>query len=329
MKKALVSGTLKECGFQVGDIFRKGIRDIIKANTQAKSWGVFKELSKKFLPISQQKYPDIIELFKGVCEGADIDFYDFWADIVEEMYEPSFGRCSDIAYFGKKTIVGHNNDTLAIKNLSVVTWNVTDFGKFYTIGDAGISISMGLNEYGLVCSGNDLTQNDAKIGVPRFVLYLKALMQKDIESATKIVLDKDRASSYNNILIQKEKGINIEASATDYKITKPVNNFLFHTNHFISNEMREREGKKLRSASYMSSVKRLKCLKKMSKDVVPNVADIKRILSSHEYGKSDNSVCRHSKVTRTCFSFVYDLSRKYFEVSDGNPCRGRWVRVRT
>jgi hypothetical protein len=88
--------------------------------------------------------------------------------------------------------------------------------------------------------------------------------------------------------------------------------------------MEKFEGLDKNGASYQSSINRYHSLKRQVEELLPkkiNPTDlIKQILTSHEHGQSNLSICRHSDNIKTNYSFIYDTTKPYIETASGNPC---------
>ena len=113
----------------------------------------------------------------------------------------------------------------------------------FTIG-IGPWLSVGFNDAGLSLTGNEVTPNDNRVGIPRLLQVREILRRRTLDSAVEAALHPRRASSYNNVLAHRDGGVvSVEGSATDAELIEPsANGTLAHTNHYVSERMRRYEG---------------------------------------------------------------------------------------
>jgi len=190
----------------------------------------------------------------------------------------------------------------------------------------------GLNSFGVVLSGEELSPNDEKIGMPRSVVAFSILFTKNLKEAVSASVIKNRASSYNNIIISPEGVVSVEGSATDYEMLKPNRGIFVHSNHFTGQKMLKYEFSDENDFHNISSKSRSASGKRQAESLIrPNfevgIEDVKRIMRSHEYGESGNSICSHGERICTVFSFIYKYGNSYFEAVTGNPCQNSYDRI--
>ena len=91
----------------------------------------------------------------------------------------------------------------------------------FTIG-IGPWISVGFNSAGLALTGNELSPNDDRVGIPRLLLVRDILRRRTLDEAVAAALHPRRASSYNNLLSHRDGGVvSVEGSATDAELLRP------------------------------------------------------------------------------------------------------------
>ena len=114
----------------------------------------------------------------------------------------------------------------------------------FTIG-IGPWLSVGFNDAGLSLTGNELTPNDNRVGIPRLLQVREILRRRtlDVGRRGRRCIPR-RASSYNNVLAHRDGGVvSVEGSATDAELIAPAaDGTLAHTNHYVSERMRRYEG---------------------------------------------------------------------------------------
>ena len=122
--------------------------------------------------------------------------------------------------------------------LVAIEWRVPGDPVVFTIG-IGPWISVGFNSAGLALTGNELSPNDDRIGIPRLLLVRDIVRRRTLADAVAAALHRRRASSYNNLLSHRDGGVvSVEGSATDAELLEPgADGTLAHTNHYTSARM--------------------------------------------------------------------------------------------
>src|SRR2546423_10913421 len=112
----------------------------------------------------------------------------------------------------------------------------------FTIG-IGPWISVGWNAAGLSLTGNELSPNDNRVGVPRLVQVRDMLRKRTMDEAVAAALRPDRASSYSNVLAHRDGSVVcVEGSATDAELLRADDGTLAHTNHYVGERMLRYQG---------------------------------------------------------------------------------------
>jgi isopenicillin-N N-acyltransferase-like protein len=185
--------------------------------------------------------------FEGVAAGSGIDVIDLFALGTEEIWRhpPGSERCSDFAAGPPITADGgvwlaHNNDLSprSADQLVAVEWRVAGQPALFTIGVAGIYISVGYNSAGVSLTGNELSPNDDRVGVPRLLIVRDILAQHTADAAIRAATNPARASSYNNLIAHADGTIvSVEGSGGDYALLSALDGWLVHTNHYVAPSM--------------------------------------------------------------------------------------------
>jgi isopenicillin-N N-acyltransferase-like protein len=191
----------------------------------------------------------------------------------------------------------------------------------FTIGN-GIWISVGWNSEGLSLTGNELSPNDERVGIPREVQVRAMLREPDLDMMLGTALHHDRASSYNNVLASSSgRVVNVEGSATAAELTEPEDGGLAHTNHYVCESMLRYEGDP--EYAELSAVRYARA-RELLAEAPPGGVDetmLRRFLSDHE--NAPDSLCRHEAEGRTsvtCFWCVADVTERRVTFGRGNPC---------
>jgi isopenicillin-N N-acyltransferase-like protein len=319
-----VAGTHREVGFQIGS----ATAEVVRRHAAAMDVGR-RAQAAAYRDVTAAELPWLVEELDGVAEGAGADPLAVFAASIEEIAvaEPApASRCSDLVATAPATPDGHvwaaHNNDLGPESegeLIALEWRVPGDPVSFTIG-IGPWISVGFNSAGLALTGNELSPNDDRVGIPRLLLVRDILRRRTLAEAVEAALHPRRASSYNNLLSHRDGGvISVEGSATDAELLRPdERGTLAHTNHYTSPRMAafERdpgdiEGSCTRQRAARSWLER-----------GPATPDLLRAALSDHEGAPD-SLCRHVEhgaQSKTVFWCLADVTEGTVRYGRGNPC---------
>jgi isopenicillin-N N-acyltransferase-like protein len=192
----------------------------------------------------------------------------------------------------------------------------------FTIG-IGPWISVGWNAAGLSLTGNELTPNDERVGVPRLLQVRDMLRKPTMDEAVAAALRPDRASSYSNVLAHRDGSVVcVEGSATDAELLRAGDGTLAHTNHYVADRMLGYEGDTEYAKSSAVRYERARALLDGMRDgdAPVTMASMRKAISDHE---GEPSICRHEREgsdVKTVFWCVADVTAGWVEYGRGNPC---------
>lgn len=333
-----VSGTHYEAGRQIGaacaEVLRHSIQQSQTIAVNGLTWDDYCRAAEPYLAATERAFPWLVDEMRGAAAGAEADFQDLFTTAIEEIHNTPpelVGRCSDFAAYSPATeghvLLGHNNDLspLTQDHIVPVQWDLPDAPRLFTVGVGGLFPSIGLNAAGVCLTGNELSPNDERPGIPRLLIARALLSACSMDEALEIALHPDRASSYNNLISTSEGQIvSSEASATDYELIEPEDGWLVHTNHYVHPRMAQYEKAPDNIAGSISRYDRAREL--MERHTGPvTAATFKSFLSDHD--SSPASLCRHSDRVKTVFSAVIDLTERTVDGLVGNPCEGQFERL--
>jgi len=313
-------GTHLEAGRQIGDATAAAIGRIV-AETN-----VDPALVERYRAVTLEHLPWVVEELDGAAAGAGVESLAVFAASIEELApaEAPTG-CSDLVVTGARTadghlLVAHTNDLYAEDEDEIVAieWRVPGQPVAFTLG-TGPWISVGWNDAGLSVTGNEVSPNDERVGIPRLLQVRDVLSCRTLDQAVAASLHPARASAYNWVLAHSDGlAANVEASATSAGIDEPgADGFVVHTNHYAHEDMRGFE----RPGDYESSCARLDRARALAAGDGFTVQRLREILSDHENGQ--NAICRHGdapKDVKTVFWCVADVSAGEITYGRGNPC---------
>ena len=293
----------------------------------------------------------LVDEIDGAAEGAGVDPVALFAASVEEIWpsvpsragpgaeaaRPSFGhgRCADLVAAPPATAdghvwVAHNNDLSPSSEGRVVAveWRVPGEPVVFSLG-VGPWISVGWNSAGLSLTGNELSPNDDRIGVPRLLMVREQLTARTLDEAVAMALRPDRASSYNTVFAHRDgRVVDVEGSATDAELTTPsAAGTLAHTNHYTCERMLRYEGDA--AYAHKSAVRLARALELLdgpaAEGPTPGSVTGETLLAALSDHATTPSICRHDdgvETSVTCFWCVADVTAGVIRYGRGNPCRG-------
>lgn len=329
-------GTHRETGQQIGRGCQVQIRRML-ANLREDlpsgvTWTGMLQESKRYLEISRQVYPHYVNELEGIAEGAGAPFEEVFLSVCEELWESAAWRrgCTDMAARGRATLdgatlVAHTNDLLpgAEENLVLLKIQAGDEPEFLGVSPGGVAISAGFNAAGLSLTGNQLDNNDIRPGVPRLLVVRAILGSKHLSEAMGHCLLPQRASSYNNVLGDTNGEVYcMEGSATDCEAIYIENDYMAHTNHYLSPAMRRFEADRNGiSNSILRHNRAMRLLKENYSQLTP--ALFKKMLADH--AGYPTSICKHGLETVTVFSIIVHIEGLRAWIGRGRACETEYV----
>jgi hypothetical protein len=370
-----VAGSHREVGRQLGEATAETIRaarDFDAALPAGRTRAEQLAIAAAHRDATLRVTPWLVDEIDGAAEGAGVDALDLFAASIEEIWtvRPSqagpgagerpgvasgssgpdaalgprpfgHGRCSDLVAVPPATAdghvwVAHNNDLSASSESAAIAveWRVPGEPVVFSLG-VGPWISVGWNSAGLSLTGNELSPNDDRIGVPRLLMVREQLTARTLAEAVAMALRPDRASSYNTVFAHRDGGVvNVEGSATDAELTHPsAAGTLAHTNHYACERMLRYEGDP--AYAVRSAVRLARAIELLDGPSRAGAAagsmtgeTLFAALCDHE---SRPSLCRHDDGTEgsvTCFWCVADVTAGLIAYGRGNPCRGNRAEYR-
>ena len=208
---------------------------------------------------------------------------------------------------------------------------------FLNVSWGGILIGVGLNSAGLGFSGNGLSPNDTRVGIPGTMFYPTMCGARTIIDALTYANLPYRGTSDNYVVADNNGQIyDIEGSATDFELIYAIDGYVVHTNHYVTQKMRKYESdfqddiKSIRG--HMCSVSRYNRVRSLLRE--SDKISLQRVMEIlRDHANSPCSICRHldEKVkvenrVKTIFSSVIDVTAQEIWVCYGNPCSAEYHR---
>lgn len=335
MKKAsiiTVGGSRREVGLQIGKTLKEYI---IKYTNRAcerltPSRDAWLRASWK---ITKNYFPGAAEELRGMAEGAEVPVLALFCAFCEEISEISKG-CTDIvampdATKNKHTLIGHTDDVPHSSfDPFIIESTAQDGHKSIGITLGGTGYSVGFNSSGISFTGNHLTENDIKVGVPRLIIFGEMLRAKTFDRAVDIANHPNRASGYNYIIASSDAVADLEVSGEQSSIKYIDDGVHAHTNHFLDHGLKKTVEAKPKSEMKDSKLRLLRAQQLLFKNFgAHNSKSFRNILSDHKNGVY--SICNHEEDLNgeTIFSVIVNLEKRRILYSSGRPCCNEWSQL--
>ncbi len=338
-----VKGSHRQMGQQIGESRREQIHHSVEnakgllqeAYSQLElTWDGAKIQSRKYLPFSEERYPQYVDELRGIAEGAAASFDDLLVLHVMEAVTTDalhLTHCTSFAVNEQRTADGH---VLAAHNEDWVPEDEDDVYMIHAEPDneppylamtyGGLIPNIGINAYGIVQMIDSVYPNDSRIGIPRLVVARAVLASKTPADAIRKALVPHRGAGYNHLLVHESGEIySVEVSARRFDLLYAFDGYMVHTNHFHSPTMKEIEDKPEELIS--SRVRYLRAKRLLHQSETHTIKSLQTIQKDHV--NFSNSICNHAEDDKdpldrekTINAMVFDVTAREVHVAWGNPC---------
>ncbi|MBI3977209.1 MAG: hypothetical protein HY331_03395 [Chloroflexi bacterium] len=315
----------------------------------------------KHIPPTRDYAPDLYDEIGGIAEGADLRldrvfvlncFDELGALRVPALAERLLGQapagltpadtgCTTFGFYGQAT---RDGQVCLGQTYDIQHWYQPHSFTLRIPGDAerpeaiafthaGVIGCVGINADGITVLQNSLKPLDTRPGAPYPVVVRKALQQRHLGNAIAAIAGAPRATGANYVLGSPETVVNLETSATRFSFTYVVDEIWGHSNHYLEPEMLDCEARRAAgSASTLLRNGRIRHLVRRHAGTLDRAAG-RAFLSDHL--NAPDSICRHTVVSassprgdgKTIAAMVAVPAERVMEISDGNPCEGRWAAI--
>jgi isopenicillin-N N-acyltransferase-like protein len=339
-----ISGTHREMGQQIGETCRKRVEHSIEnarallaeAYTElALTWEGAQIQARKYIPFSQERYPQYVEEIMGIAEGANVSFEDLSVLTAMEavtMDALHLTSCTSIAVSDERTADGHvlaahNEDWVPEDEEDVFLIHATPKNEppYLAMTYGGLIPNVGFNAYGIAQLIDSVYPNDSRIGIPRLVVARAVLSAKTPGGAIRRALVPHRAAGYNHLIVHESGEIyNVEVSARRSAIFGNEQGYFAHTNHYLSPTMQAIENDPEDLVS--SRVRYFRAMRLLRQTELHTIKTLQAIQRDHV--NFANSICNHAidaqqplDREKTVSALIIDLTAREMHIAWGNPCR--------
>ncbi|GAA0701698.1 C45 family autoproteolytic acyltransferase/hydolase [Paraclostridium ghonii] len=314
------NGSHYEAGLRYGNrLYKNGVNpmDNIPISNERKDFAI------NCLPIYEKFYPEIVEEIKGIADGLKIGDMDI-ANFLFTMYSFIFSnKCSCLPISDKeKTFFARNSDFIvSIEKLCDSAYYKLD-NVYSFIGNttAWTEMEDGVNEHGLAVGLTFIYPKKIKPGFNAGMLVRYILEKCKTTDEAILALKNIPISSPQTITLADKKGdiAVVECNCDKVVVLTPQigENYIFTTNHFVSDEMKEYQVEGIDDAYSYERYKTL--VNSLINNEDYSLDFIKNLLS----GKM-GFMCQYDrkKGIDTVWSSIYDLKCGEIFRAEGNPSR--------
>ena len=331
-------GSPRQVGETLGSRFAKEASQAVRIFKKELTWEKgatldgAKRYGKRLLPRIEAFFPDFVEEMRGYAKGAGIPFDTLVAQW--SGFSPSMGLkgCTDVAAAAPQTadghvLVAHNEDYTPEYDGIVVPVHVAVEGKpaFFAMSYQGLFPTMGFNEAGISLTGNAVSPNDVRVGIPQMYPPRRVLESRTLKEALEAAMPEGRGSSFNNIVCSKEGELySLEGSATSFEALYGEGGWLVHTNHYVGEKMLPFERN---PHEKFCSILRYNRAKKLLGGALGRITPETIMRVQRDHLSRPDSICRHvnpkdseADRVKTLFGSIVDLTAGQVYVSGSPPC---------
>lgn len=351
-----VKGNHYECGRACGEKSAERINRSLESYREMFAtcdipWQRAVDIALPCMDIAFKKFPKLSEEIKGIADGSGTDTDSLAAlNCRTEILPPDYlaratgktaaelpdgghiSECTSFAFHREtdSTWLAQNWDWIGQQRESLVLLESrrNDGAAYLCVTEAGMLAKIGLNEHGLGITLNILrsARDGISPGMPVH-LFLRGLLDcESVEEAVSLAQSVTFASS-SNIMVADQLGqmASIEASPVGARILSPENQQLYHTNHFLHDELAGIDAGLLGNISTQARLE--KATELLDDKVVSDqesLARIRQVLSDTSDGLQ--SICRFPDTTmpvcaqvETVVAVAMDLPERRLWLSAAQP----------
>jgi len=326
-----VKGTHRQVGQQIGEAMKPRLQRLLAQAHEGLppgvAWGDMVQQGQAYLAHSRPVYPQYVEELEGIAEAAGLSLEDVFLELCEELWERAAWRgCTDLVARGRatadgSTLVAHTNDLSpeVEEDLVLLKVQAGEEPQFLGVSVGGLGYSAGFNAAGISMTGNQVSCNDIRPGVPRLLSVRAILGARRLEEAMNACLLAQRASNYNNVIADAYgEAYSMEGSSTDCEPIYIDGDILAHANHYASAPMRRFEADRNGiSGSVIRHNRGWRLLRENYGRLSPE--RFQQLLADH--ANYPGSICKHGLDSVTVFCLIIRLEERRAWIGRGRPCQ--------
>ena len=335
-----IYGSHYQMGCQMGEAMREQIHHSIEnAHVLIRdtyehlqlTWEGAQIQARKYIPFSEERYPQYVLELKGIADGAGVSFDDVHAMEAVTMDALHLTKCTSMAVSPERAanghvLIAHNEDWLPEDEPNVVIIHARPENEppYLAMTYGALLPNIGLNAYGIAQACDSVYPSDSRVGVPRVIVSRAVLAARTPGDAVRSALISHRAAGYNH-LIAHESGelYNIEVSSRRFAMLSSDDGYIVHTNHYLDPQMQAIESDPDELVN--TRVRYLRALRLLRQTPMHTVKSLQTIQKDHV--NYPDSICNHANEAenpldreKTVTGLVIDLNNRQINATWGNPC---------
>ncbi len=331
-------GPPRDVGEQLGERFADEAKRAVTIFRKELTWekgatvDSAKRYGRKVLPRIEAWYPDFVEEMRGYAKGSGVPFDTLLAQWSGHSPSAGLKGCTDVAVGPVATADGsvlaaHNEDYTPDYDGLVVPVHVAVEGKpaFFAMSYQGLFPTIGFNDLGFSLTGNAVSPNDVRVGIPKMFAPRRVLEARTLKEALESAMPAGRGSSFNNIVCSREGELySMEGSATDFEALYGSGGWLVHTNHYVGERMRKYESDPQQK---FCSILRYNRARKLLEPHLGRVTPETIMAIQRDHLSRPDSICRHENPAdpeadrvKTLFGSILNLTKGEAYISGSTPC---------
>ncbi|WP_307725394.1 C45 family autoproteolytic acyltransferase/hydolase, partial [Halomonas cupida] len=339
MQLTELSGSRFEIGQQHARLHRRAIiasinvYDRLFHDMAGLRWHEARRDAQRFLPMIEQRFPEIIEEMDGMAQGIGGELSDILTLNCrsEISLTRASGGCSALALLNQgHQWLAQNWDWRAEQTGHLVALRIQppEAPTLLSIGEAGMVGKVGLNEHGIGVALNAIRSATCGEGLPIHIALRRILECRTFDEAEGIANDGICAPAHFLLADGSGQALGCEVHPGNPGRILPREGLITHTNHLVSDAATHwvEDFPKPDSWSRLSRLDTL-CAALSNGEEAPLAAEqLFDLLGDHEEGQE--SLCRHfnpdvpaEEQMETLFSVVMDLSQRTLWLRHGKPCQ--------
>ncbi len=341
-----IKGSHRDIGRQIGAAFPEKVRHGVEnarqffADTFSQlhlTWEGAQIQSRKYLPFVQERFPQYYEELLGIAEGAGVPLNEIVVlNAMEAVTTDALHltRCTSMAVAQERSanghvLLAHNEDWVPEDEDDVYLVHAApdDEPPFLAMSYGGLLPNIGFNANGIAQLIDTVYPTDARVGVPRIIVGRAVLGSRTPGEAIRAALAAHRAAGYNHLIVHESGEMyNVEVSARRFGVLGGEDGLVAHTNHYLSNHMREIEKEPYELIG--TRVRYFRARRLLQGAPAHTVETLQNILRDHV--NFPDSICNHAMDgdpldrEKTINALVIDLTERQMYVAWGNPCANQF-----
>ncbi|RKU47831.1 hypothetical protein DL546_007952 [Coniochaeta pulveracea] len=334
MKRITLRGSPREIGEQYGTTAREEIHYSIQSyqdifqQTAGLTWDQACNSALRWLPVLQQKCPEIVEEMEALAQAAKVEFRDILAlNLRSEIALTHYtDGCTSLGQtHGSAVFIAQNWDWMDSQARSLVGLEVHQPGKptFFILAEAGIVGKYGFNDRGVGVLLNAIRCHACSTDKLPIHIALRKVLESESYAEAREMLDELGVASAANFLMGDGSGKVTTTEVSPYgnfDIVPDEQGIVTHTNHLYAKEATA----KLKDNPSANSFTRLERIRTLSAGTTPSFESIRGMLSDRNDG--DYSISRSAPRDvelldriSTLATIIIDLVGRKAELSLGRP----------